>query len=85
MRTRNQPCSLKLAVLAAWISVFVKRGLEIVKSPKTVGCNWETSFGERLVNAHRNLSAETSDYVAIIIIIKPTYRSCFEGLLARAI
>ena len=51
----------------------LKEAFEIVKSPKTVGFNWETSFGEQSVNAHRNFSAETSDYMANIIILKPTH------------
>ena len=80
----SQPCSLKMATSAAWVSVLEKRGLEIVKRPKTVGWNWEPSFGELLVDALRSLSTEMSDQVTIIIIIKPTYRPYFKDFPARA-
>jgi len=69
----------KLAVLAAWISVLIKRGLEIVKRPKIVGWNWEPSFQELLVNAHHTLSTKSSDHVTIIIVIKSTYRPSWSS------
>ena len=67
---RKSAVQLKLAALAAWIRVLVKRGLEIVKRPKIVGCNWESSFRKQLVNAHRTLLRSyvgDSDHVTIIV------------------
>ncbi len=50
----SQSRRLKIATSAAWLSVLVKRGLQIVCRPKIHGCNWESSFGEVLAEAYHN-------------------------------